>query len=74
MTDRDSVYRLENMIEFDNTLVGGKRAGKRGRGVEGKRPILVAVETREKGVGFAAMHAVDSVSKVTVRQFIAKIP
>ena len=72
MADRDSVYRLENMIEFDDTLVGGKRAGKRGRGAEGKRPVLVAVETREKGVGFAAMHTVDSVSKVTVRQFFAK--
>src|SRR5665647_1499057 len=72
MADRDSVYRLEDIVEFDDTLVGGKRAGKRGRGAEGKRPVLVAVETREKGAGFAAMHAVDSVSKVTVRQFLAK--
>ena len=72
MADRDSIYRLENMIEFDDTLVGGKRAGKRGRGAEGKRPVLVAVETREKGAGFVAMQAVDSVSKVTVRQFLAK--
>jgi transposase-like protein len=72
MADRDSIYRLEDMIEFDDTLVGGKRAGKRGRGAEGKRPVLVAVETREKGSGFTAMHAVDSVSKATVRQFLAK--
>jgi transposase-like protein len=72
MADRDSVYRLDGIIEFDDTLVGGKRAGKRGRGAEGKRPVLVAVETREKGAGFTAMHAVDSVSKVTVRQFLAK--
>ena len=72
LADRDSVYRLENMIEFDDTLVGGKRAGKRSRRTEGKRPVLVAVETREKGAGFAAMHTVDSVSKVTVHQFFAK--
>ena len=72
MADRDSIYRLTNMIEFDDTLVGGKRAGKRGRGAEGKRPVLVAVETREKGAVFVAMQAVDSVSKVTVRQFLAK--
>ena len=72
MADRDSVYRLDGIIEFDDTLVGGKRAGKRGRGAEGKRPVFVAVETREKGAGFTAMHAVDSVSKVTVRQFLAK--
>ena len=72
MADRDSIYRLENMIEFDDTLVGGKRAGKRGRGAEGKRPVLVAVETREKGAGFVAMQAVNTVSKVTVRKFLAR--
>jgi len=72
MADRDSIYRLANLIEFDDTLVGGKRAGKRGRGAAGKRPVLVAVETREKGAGFVAMQAVDSVNKGTVRQFLAK--
>lgn len=72
MADRDSIYRLANLIEFDDTLVGGKRAGKRGRGAAGKRPVLVAVETREKGAGFVAMQAVDSVNKRTVRQFLAK--
>jgi transposase-like protein len=72
MADRDSIYRLDNLIEFDDTIVGGKRAGKRGRGAAGKRPVLVAVETREKGAGFVALQAVDSVSKVTVRQFLAK--
>jgi transposase-like protein len=72
MADRDSIYRLANLIEFDDTLVGGKRAGKRGRGAAGKRPVLVAVETREKGAGFVAMQAVNSVNKGTVRQFLAK--
>jgi hypothetical protein len=46
MAHRDSIYRLENFIEFDDTYVGGKRAGKRGRGAGGKKPVLVAVETR----------------------------
>ncbi len=46
MAHRDSIYRFQNLIEFDDTYVGIKRAGKRGRGTEGKRPILVAVETR----------------------------
>ena len=72
MADRDSIYRPEDMIEFDDTLVGGKRAGKRGRRAEGKRPVLVAVETREKGAGFVAMQTVNTVSKVTVRQFLGK--
>ena len=66
MAHRDSIYRLQNLIEFDDTYVGGKRAGKRGRGAEGKRPVLVAVETRSKGAGFVAMKAVETVSKKTV--------
>ncbi len=72
MAHRDSIYRLGRMIEFDDTYVGGKRTGKRGRGAAGKRPVLVAVETRDKTAGFVAMQAVDSVSKETVRQFLAQ--
>lgn len=70
MAHRDSIYRLENLIELDETYVGGKRAGKRGRGAEGKRPVIVAVETRDKGAGYVAMQAVDTVSKATVRPFL----
>ncbi len=71
MAHRDSIYRLENLIEFDDTYVGGKRAGKRGRGAEGKKPVLVAVEARGKGADFMAMKAVDTVSKETVCSFLA---
>lgn len=71
MAHRDSIYRLENLIEFDDTYVGGKRAGKRGRGAEGKKPVLVAVEAREKGAGFTVMQAVDTISKETVSSFLA---
>lgn len=70
MAHRDSIYRLERLIEFDDAYVGGKRAGKRGRGAAGKKPVLVAVETRNKGAGFVAMQAVDTISKETVRQFL----
>jgi transposase-like protein len=71
MAHRDSIYRLEKLIDFDETYVGGKRAGKRGRGAEGKRPVLVAMETRTKGAGFVAMQAVDTVSKETVADFLS---
>ncbi len=70
MAHRDSIYRLHNLIEFDDAFVGSKRTGKRGRGAKGKRPVLVAVETRTKGAGFVAMKAVDTVSKKTVRDFL----
>lgn len=70
MAHCDSIYRLENLIEFDDIYVGGKRAGKRGRGTEGKKRVLVAVETRGKGAGFVAMQAVETVSKDTVSDFL----
>jgi len=71
MAHRDSIYRLEKLIELDDTYVGGKRSGKRGRGAEGKRPVLVAVETRYKGAGFVAMQAVDTISEATVQPFLS---
>ena len=71
MAHRDSIYRLESLIEFDDTYVGGKRSGKRGRGAEGKKPVLVAVETRDKKAGFAAIKAVDALTKNTVADFLA---
>jgi len=72
MGHRDSLYRLSGIIEIDDALVGGKRKGKRGRGAEGKTPVLVAVESKEKGAGFIAMQAVDSVCHDTVNNFVAK--
>ena len=71
MAHRDSIYRLHRLIELDDTYVGGKHAGKRGRGAEGKKPVLVAVENRTKGAGFVAMQAVDRVTKETVRNFLS---
>lgn len=71
MAHRDSIYRLHKLIEFDDTYVGGKRSGKRGRGAAGKKPVLVAVENRTKGAGFVAMQAVATVSKKTVRNFLS---
>lgn len=48
------MYRLENIIEFDYTCVGVKCAEKRDRGAEGKKPVLVALETRKKGACMVA--------------------
>ena len=46
MGHRDSLYRLSGVIEIDDALVGGRRKGKRGRGAEGKEPVIVAVESK----------------------------
>lgn len=69
MGHRDSLYRLRDWIELDDALVGGKRSGKRGRGAEGKTPVLVACETRGEGAGFLAMEVLGSVSKAQVAAF-----
>lgn len=71
MAHRDSIYRLiENLIEMDDTYIGGSRPGKRGRGAGGKKPVLVAVEHKKDKSGFIAMKAVDTISKKTVKEFL----
>ena len=75
MGDRDRNYVLDvqddEHVELDDAFVGGRtRGGKRGRGAEGKRPVLVAVEHRSNDrAGFLAMKAVDHVDGPTVRAF-----
>lgn len=70
MGHRDSVYRLHDLVEIDDALVGGRRPGKRGRGAAGKVPVLVAVENRGSGAGFIAMQQVPAVTRETVAGFV----
>jgi transposase-like protein len=70
MAHRDSIYRLQDLIEFDDTYVGGKRPGKRGRGAGGKKSVLVAVEKRGPKAGYMAMKAVPDVSGRSIRNFL----
>jgi len=70
MGDRDSIYRLSDWIEVDDAFVGGKQAGKRGRGAEGKTPVLVVYENRGEKAGFIAKTAVDNVDKSQSRSFL----
>ena len=69
MGDQNSLYKLTGTIELDDAFVGGKHAGKRGRGAAGKTPILVACEHNDGKPGFVAMKAVASVNKENVRKF-----
>ena len=43
--------RLSGTLEVDETYIGGKRPGKRGRGAEGKSLVLVAVEDKDNHIG-----------------------
>jgi hypothetical protein len=72
MAHRDSIYRLENLIECDDAFVGGKKAGKRGRGAAGKKPVLLAVERWENHAGFMAAEAVEAITKSSVQAFLLR--
>lgn len=43
--------RLSGLVEMDESFIGGERPGKRGRGAEGKVPILIAAEDTGTGIG-----------------------
>ena len=72
MGNRDSLYRLSEVIELDDALIGGKRSGKRGRGAQGKTPILVACEDWNARPGFVAIEAVPTVNQHTVHAFVQR--
>ena len=73
MAHRDRIYRfVEDLVELDDTYVGGIRAGKRGRDAEGKKPVLVAIKHKEKGAGFVAMKAVEGVSSEEIKNFLSR--
>ncbi len=62
--------KLSGKIEVDETLVGGKRSGKRGLGAEGKSLVVIAVEIMEKGTGRVRMSLISDASKKSLRKFI----
>lgn len=69
MGHQDSLYRLSTIVELDDAFVGGKRAGKRGRGAADKSAIVVAVEVHNGQAGFVAIEHVETVNQGTVRDF-----
>ena len=57
--DRD---RLVGPVQVDETYIGGKRSGKRGRGAEGKTLVVVAVECKGNRPGRIRLHKVKNAS------------
>ena len=74
MEERDKQYHLKGEIELDDAYLGGESKGKRGRGAEGKVPVLVAVEKRQtrNGTkpGYVAIRMVKSLSSAVVKDFV----
>ena len=79
MGDRDRQYLLGGLVEVDDAFVGGKHSGgKRGRGAQGKTPVLFAVEKRydSKGKavsGFMTAKAVDGVNQAAVHELAQRL-
>jgi len=70
MGHSDSLYRIEGTIELDDVFIRGKHKGKRGRGAEGKTPVIIASENRDKKAGFIAMKALDNINIESVNAFM----
>jgi len=58
---------LKGTVELDDTYIGGKRPGKRGRGASGKTPVIGMVERQ----GNVKANVVDDLKKRTVRPIIS---
>ncbi len=51
MLEQEADRVLRGRVEVDDAYLGGTRSGKRGRGAAGKRPFVIAVETRPNPEG-----------------------
>ena len=65
--------RLNGVVEVDETFIGGKQSGKRGRGAEGKTMVLVAVEETENGIGRIRLKAVKDASSESLERAIEEM-
>jgi transposase-like protein len=62
--------KLSGKVEIDESLVGGKRSGKRGRGAEGKILVIIAIELVGKKMGRVRMETIESADRVQINQFV----
>ena len=59
---RPSRDRLRGIIEVDETFVGGKKAGKRGRGAAGKELVVIAAQKNGRKLGRIRLQRVPDAS------------
>ena len=65
--------KLFGTIEVDETYVGGKKSGKRGRGAEGKNIVLIAAERDRRGIGRIRLKHIPDVSGETLEANIKEL-
>ena len=66
---RNSDNQLRGTVEVDETYVGGKKKGKRGRGSENKTPVFGAVQRK----GRLSITPVENTRRKTLEQIIHKL-
>ena len=54
--------KLSGIVEINETLVGGEKPGKRGRGAEGKTLVLIIAEETQWGIGRIRMASISDAS------------
>lgn len=62
--------KLSGEVEVDETFVGGKKKGKRGRGSENKSLVVIAVEVLKEGTGRIRLQIVPSATAKSLTHFI----
>ena len=62
--------KLSGEIEIDETYIGGKRSGKRGRGAEGKTLVAIAVEVKDISTGRVRLKSIPDASSKSLNGFI----
>ncbi len=61
---------LDGAVEVDETLVGGVKPGKRGRGADGKALVVIAAERRDGGPGRIRMRRIPNAAADTLTDFV----
>lgn len=63
--------QLNGLVEVDETYIGGKKPGKRGRGAVGKALVGIAVEDKgEKGIGRIRLYHLEDASSDSLIPFV----
>lgn len=63
-------FPLSNAVEVDETYVGGRHQGKRGRGAEGKSLVAATVETNGRSMGRAYLKVIENASMASLNSFM----
>ena len=63
-------FPLTGAVEVDETYIGGRRPGKRGRGAEGKSLVAAAVETTRRTMGRAYLRIIEDASLNSLQSFV----